>query len=183
LLGGSARAEAINNNGEIIGFSFNALSQQVTLFGPSGPRLLGSPAGYPYCAAWSINQGGEAAGVCTTQSGSQQAVIYRGGPAVLLGMMPGDTSSEAQSLNSQGQVVGASFSSEMSRAVLFDGGAVIDLATRVTAIGAWTLTYAIGINDNGEIAGQGQSDGSTCHPNTACRTSHAFLLAPTCDGQ
>jgi uncharacterized membrane protein len=90
-----------------------------------------------------------------------------------LGSAGGDPCSRALSINSEGQIVGASAAvcgGPLTRALLFEnGGPAIDLNTQVDHGSGLALTEAIYINDRGEIAGIGAlSNGNT----------HAFLLIP-----
>jgi probable HAF family extracellular repeat protein len=83
-----------------------------------------------------------------------------------LGTLPGDTSSYGDALNNQGDVVGQS--GDNGKAVLFSHGLVIDLNTRIPADSGWMLGTATGINDKGQICGNGTHNG----------LNRAFLLAP-----
>jgi probable HAF family extracellular repeat protein len=86
----------------------------------------------------------------------------------------GDRCSVAFSINSKGQIVGASGICHGGvHAFLWqNGGPMIDLNTRIPPGSGLQLTYAININDRGEIAGTGVL------PNGNQR---AYLLIP-CDG-
>jgi probable HAF family extracellular repeat protein len=78
-------------------------------------------------------------------------------------------SSEARAINVTGQVVGRSGTADLStsRAVLWQGGAAIDLNSLITVPG-WTLSDATDINDVRQIVGIGLRNGQL----------RAFLLNP-----
>lgn len=86
-----------------------------------------------------------------------------------LGALParrgGSVASEAWDVNNSGDVVGAS----KNRAVLFQGGQVVDLNTRIGKVTRWVLERAFGVNDAGYIVGHGTISGQR----------HGFLLVPT----
>jgi alpha-tubulin suppressor-like RCC1 family protein len=188
LLGGLA-ATSIDDTGEIIGYTqaddLSDHPREAVSIGPAGPKVLAAnPAGYVSCLPLQVNQRGHAAGYCSSDA-STQAVIYRGGAATLLGTFPGDSYSGAVAINARDQMVGISFTATSGRAVLFDASQVIDLATRVQAIGTWGLTSAQGINDNGQIVGMGMPEGPACLQtgSAPCPGTHGFLLTPVCDEQ
>jgi probable HAF family extracellular repeat protein len=102
-----------------------------------------------------------------------------GGAMQDLGTLPGDRSSEALAINSQGQVVGFSSNAGgagqtpiawpvVNHAFLFDHGVMTDLNSLIPAGSGWLLQQAVSINDVGQIVGTGQIDGAT----------HSFLLTP-----
>ena len=72
--------------------------------------------------------------------------------------------SYGQGINGLGQVVGVSGNS----AFLYSGGKLTDLNSAIDPNAGWTLDYANGINNNGQITGFGFHDGRT----------EAFLLTP-----
>jgi probable HAF family extracellular repeat protein len=99
-----------------------------------------------------------------------------------LGTLHGDPCSEAGSINSSGQIVGASQSPAggcnfYTSAFLWEnGGPSVDLNDLVPPHSALLLTGAFWISDKGEITGGGDPIG--CGDTDIC--GHAFLLIP-CD--
>lgn len=102
---------------------------------------------------------------CDTASGSPQFVD--------LGTLPGFVSSEAMGINNNGDIVGHSVSNwgsgQQIRAFLYPaGGQMQDLNTLIPANSGWELTWALAINDKGQIAGTGTYNGRR----------YAYLLTP-----
>jgi probable HAF family extracellular repeat protein len=118
---------------------------------------------------------------------NHDAVLWRHGTMIDLGTLPGDSCSNAYYVNSRGQVVGTSESRKLcliptgERAFLWeDGGPMIDLNTLIPAGSSLELTFAVAINDRGEIAGFGVPAG--CSPKDVDLCGHAYVLIP-CNGQ
>ena len=66
-------------------------------------------------------------------------------------------------------------------AFLWEKGSIVDLNTRIPSNSSLQLVYAVGINDQGEIAGNGVPPGVSTAPPTQDTMSHAFVLIP-CGG-
>jgi probable HAF family extracellular repeat protein len=88
-------------------------------------------------------------------------------------------------VNSRGQVVGTSESRDLcliptgEHAFLWEhGGPMVDLNTLIPAGSSLQLTFAVAINDRGEIAGFGVQSG--CAPKDVEICGHAYVLIP-CD--
>jgi probable HAF family extracellular repeat protein len=87
-------------------------------------------------------------------------------------ILPGESFSWAYAINDAGQIVGHSGSGPQccwrDRAVIWTGSVIADLNDLIPPDSGWVLTMATGINDAGQIVGQGTIGGQT----------HAFLLTP-----
>jgi probable HAF family extracellular repeat protein len=112
------------------------------------------------------------------------AVLWRHGRLIDLGTFPEDTSSNDY-VNSRGQVVGTSEDGAHmvievgEHAFLWEGnGPMVDLNTLIPAGSSLQLTYAVVINDRGEIAGFGVAPGVP--PENHETEGHAHILIP-CD--
>src|SRR5262249_20181017 len=84
--------------------------------------------------------------------------------SVDLGTLPGDVQGNAWGVNDAGQIVGVSSNSLVEgaagRAVLYQNGAMYDLASLVSAAdGTWALDRAVAINNLGWIIAVGAKSG------------------------
>jgi probable HAF family extracellular repeat protein len=179
---------ALNNRGQVAGQSYlpGNLTAHAFLWDKRGhPQLrdLGTLGGDNASALW-LNDAGDVVGYadlppnppgCTGLTCVHHGFLWKHGVMTDLGTIGTDPCSRALSINSKGQIVGASATvcgGALTHALLFENdGPAIDLNTLVPPGSALALTEAIYINDRGEIAGVGVlANGAT----------HAFLLIP-CD--
>jgi len=175
-------ARSINDNGQIVGDSFNieSGSQHACLFDSTGGGAntdLGTLPGYDYGGtACSINDNGQIVGYAYGSSGWQHACLFdsTGGGAnidpdpAIVGPPPSSASC-AYSINNKGQIVGQ----DHGLACLFDptgGGANINLGALDSF--PFTGSVAYSINDNGQIVGEDYLVG----------TNRACLFDPTGGG-
>jgi len=166
----------MNNRGQVVGNSNLAGDQANHPFlwdKENGLRDLGLlPSGNLAFTNW-INDAGEVVG--ESNGGTFiHAVLWKNRTIIDLGTVYGETCSSANSINSQGQIVGfasADCFNEDHALLSENGGPTIDLQTLVPPGSDVTLIDAIFINDRGEIAARGKlSNGD----------EHAILLMP-CD--
>ncbi|MHB1036995.1 MAG: hypothetical protein ACYC35_20475 [Pirellulales bacterium] len=155
--GEDARANDINNNGQVVG------AAQVSWLGPyhafrySGSSMtdlgtLGGESSY----ATAINDRGDIVGGATTAAGATHAFLYYGSWMVDLGTL-GQPKSSANAINNLGQVVGwfGNDDYRFRRAFLYSGGTMTDLNNMIDSLPGWTITEATGINSRGQIAAIG----------------------------
>ena len=167
----------MNNRGQVVGFS-NVAGDQVShpfLWDKkNGMKDLGLLPGGMFGSAIAINDDGEIVGQSDATS-FVHAVLWKHGAIIDLGTVAGDTCSQANWINSQGQAVGfgqADCFNEDHAGLSENGGQFVDLQTLVLPGSGVTLTNAIFINDEGEIAARGV---------LANGDQRAVLLIP-CDG-
>jgi probable HAF family extracellular repeat protein len=174
-LGGTfSGAAGINAAGQIVGWSYvlGDINMRPTLWQAGSPLDLGTLGG-TMGQAYAISDTGYVVGWSTNAAGEPHAFRYRVSPtgAVLerldVGVL-GFGSATAYGVNDQGDVVGAS----NARAFLWKSGTLTDLNTILPPGSDWTLEAAWGINNAGQIAGNGSRLGFP----------HAFLLTETADG-
>ncbi len=189
--------EAINDVGEMAGgqFVFNGISASYAyaFVGQLGQLTsdqvapLGNLAGYQSGLALSINNLSQAAGVCSQAASAvpefiqPRAVAWQDGAANLEASGPATDLgsngyySRAWCINDLGTVVGDSWPGTggeytQGRAILWQSTNAYDLNAYIPTNSGWVLVAATGINNKGQIVGQG-----TCSNELGYR---AFLLTP-----
>jgi probable HAF family extracellular repeat protein len=179
-----------NDRGQVIGQSDLAgdLTFHPFLWDKGALRDLGTLGGDTGVANW-INDAGGIAGKADLPGPTPQnhdAVLWADGAIVDLGTLPGDSCANAYYVNARGQVVGTSENRDLclvptgEHAFLWEGdGPMIDLNNLIPAGSSLQLTFAVAINDRGEIAGFGVPSG--CAPKDVGICGHAYVLIP-CEG-
>lgn len=178
LGGPSSVATGINRTGQVTGFS-DTVSGPATFthafITNSGGQLidLGTLGGDQSFGA-AINSSGQVAGTADTASQAEHAVIVNSsGQMVDLGSLSNSWAG-AMGINDSGQVVGTSTVPNPGiigqHAFVTIGNTMVDLNSLLGPSGnGWTLEEATGINNLGQITGQGvDPQGQT----------HGFLLTP-----
>ena len=184
LIGAYGIIAALNNHGQVAGNMEVAGNQFIHAFLWNAEKLadLGTLGGN-YSFAEGINDAGEAVGVSSLPGDqTNDGFLWRNGVMTDLGTLGGDPCSAALSVNSRGQVLGASESAaggcnEWTTALLWEnGGPSVDLNSLVPSGSGVDLTVALGANDRGEIVAGGIPP--SCDISATC--GHAYVLIP-CD--
>jgi uncharacterized protein (TIGR03437 family) len=193
---GAGAAFGINSLGTVVGAGVGQNGTAVApVIWPSGQpaKALSFLTGFPQAGATSVNDSGVAAGVAfninfnvfSDPNATAHAILFNAdGSATDLGVLPGDLSSLATSINNSGTVVGFSnagrpdFTLQLTpafeapkpsdRAFIYAAGKMYDLTTLLTNGTGWKLSFASGINNAGQITGTGIFNNQ----------QHAFLLTP-----
>jgi uncharacterized membrane protein len=168
----TSEAAGINNNGLVTGtvrwiqrgversLAFTWNGRRVDYLDP----FFGSDG-----TAYSINDAGAVAGSIVTGAGLRQPVLWWRGQLVQLDPLADRPHAEATDINSAGFAVGFGERDDgLTRAMIWINGSPVDLNSIVPNDTGWLLQMAVGINDDGVIAGWGDFDGER----------RAFLLAP-----
>jgi probable HAF family extracellular repeat protein len=158
LGGTTGNAQCGNAHGQIIGNSnlSGDLVSHAFLWQGGAMSDLGTLGGDHSMALW-LNERGDVAGVADLPglAGSQahHPVLWKHGKIRDLGTVAGDPCGQAKSVNARGQVVGGtSDCNYFLHAFLWeDGGPMLDLNSLIPAGSGLGLTFAININDRGEI--------------------------------
>lgn len=164
-------AYAINNKGQVVGFSIMSRPWHGFLWQKGQMRDLGVLPGYSSSMATCLNDKGQVAGqsLPVRKSGSVGgAFLWQNGKMLNLGALPGGGYSQAHGINNKGQVVGDAYHKTDYHAFLWQRGALHDLNNFIPARSGWFLESATGINNYGQIVGNGSIKGRY----------HAFLLTP-----
>lgn len=167
LLGGrNAYASSINASGHIVGVSETASGSYHAFLYNDGVMIdLGTLGGSTSYAA-DINDSGQIVGWSFAATGETRAFLYSDGMMKDLGTLGGVSElvgggwSAAASINSSGQIVGwsgaPSVAGATERPFLYSNGKMINLNDLLPPGSGWIeLYHAMGINDVGQIVGNG----------------------------
>lgn len=152
---------AINNQGAVTGYGDIGNGRFEAFLWVPGDALmpLGTLGGGDSYGT-GINAWNEVAGYGTTRSGYTHAFAGTPGDLQDLGTL-GGTSSYAYDISDSGVVVGASYvaNGDETHAFAYLNGVMVDLNALIPSGSGWDLLSAFGINDRGQIAGEGRFDG------------------------
>lgn len=172
-LGGTRSAAiGINDAGLIVGYSriTGSTTEHAFLYSNGKMQDLGTLGGNS-SQAWRINNSGQIVGY-SKLGNDTHAFLYSDGTMKDLGVLAPGHGSQATSINNLGNVVGFDFNSSptyTSTAILYSNGTLTELNSLILPGSNWSLTAAWGINDLGQIVGNGANPAGQ---------NHAFLLTP-----
>jgi probable HAF family extracellular repeat protein len=167
--GGYSGALAINDQDVIAGFASDQSNGTARAFVFSnGVMTELDPSGIPLESyANGINNSGQVVGeFLTTSQDSFHAFLYSGGTFTDLGFA-GSPETNASAINDQGQIVGGTLIAYQvvcpptmciqykPHAFVYKNGALVDLNRLIPQNSGWELSWAFGINNNGNIVGSG----------------------------
>ncbi|MBX3115029.1 MAG: DUF3466 family protein [Fimbriimonadaceae bacterium] len=160
--GDSSQAYSINNPGVVVGDSVVGSARIGFIWdGVNGMQSIGTLSAINQAStAYDINDSGKVAGVSKTDANVNHAMIWDGVNG-MIDIHSGLVSSEAHSINNQGQVVGFGATGSGNAAFLWDqtnGMRNLNSLLNANSSG-WSLTTAYGINNNGQIVGSGVFNG------------------------
>lgn len=166
--GNYSQAFAVNQRGDIAGYSDCANYSGCAFLRPRSEEMQALPVlegGYS-ASANSINDRGDVAGGSSTSTVSSHPVIWIDGSVEDLGVLANQGWGSAFGINNYRQVVG--WSGYLAFIWSQEEG-MQNLNDLIPANSGWQLQIATGINDGGQITGQGTINGQL----------HGFLLTPT----
>ena len=170
-LGTYSRVTAINNRNQICGTLTNSIKSLGFLWENGGITHLLGTLGGTNSYAKAINDLGHIAGVSDLK-GDEVSHAFAYGNGTIYDLGPDKTTiSTAFAINSSDTVVGRCYTQGFTRAYAFiwkPGATLRDLNRSIDPTSGWVLTWATGINDRGQICGEGLHHGR----------ERAFLLDP-----
>ncbi|MGA8607836.1 MAG: hypothetical protein WB616_13190 [Candidatus Sulfotelmatobacter sp.] len=182
-LGGTiGNAQCVNHRGQIIGtsdLSGDLIGNYHAFLWQDGVMTDLGTLGGDYSSAIWLNDAGEVAGFAALPDQSHHPVIWEAGQIKDLGTVENDPCGQALSLNARGQIVGGtSDCSYFLHAFLWEhGGPILDLNTLIPAGSGLQLTFALDINDQGEILAKALPLGGNPYQD-ADLYGHLVLLVP-----
>ncbi len=144
-----SKAAGINDRGDVVGYAYVSGSHGSGIrWRRGGMFVLQTKSGTGLSRANAINNRGRIVGACLGQS--QLACEWYNGNVSVLEPLPGDDQSNARAVNARGTVVGSSSGPGGQSAVLWKDGIPVDLGSPP---GAGNSTWAVAINNRGQVAG------------------------------
>lgn len=158
-------AYGLNNNGEVVGYSYHPGTEATYHCGDidnEDPIIYLGAVDGDWSWAWDINDQGQVVGQSETSiTGEYHAFLYKNGVMYDLGTVPNGTSSYAKAINNSGLIVGDAWVSGRNHAFLYINGEMIDLNSLIDPEIDWTLAVAYDINEYGDIVGMASSPSQT----------------------
>jgi probable HAF family extracellular repeat protein len=179
---GPGAGEGINDSGQIVGYSFNSdYPHGEAVFYENGQTEFLGTLGGTKSEAVAINNKGQITGIAETANGQNHAFLYNNGSMIDLGVegygcainsygqITGegaflysngavtylDVIGNAHGINDKCEITGTGFLSNGYYAFLYSGGTVTDLNTLIDPTCGWILEGGTGINNLGQICGDG----------------------------
>ena len=163
-------AFGVNAHRAVTGTSWAADGRYYAFLWKDGSMQSLGTLGGSWSEGSAINDYGQITGVAYLPGdGEAHAFLWKNNRMKDLGRLANSGFSWGFGINNQGVVVGMNQDSAyVDRAVIVNGGPMQDLNGLIDAGSGWQLDIAYGINDAGQIVGEGTIAGQT----------HAFLLTP-----
>ena len=172
-LGGfTTEADAINNAGQVVGYSATGTGNDAFLQTGGTMSNVGTLGG-DYSAATAINGAGVIVGTAYSASGYRQAFMDASATMTGLGVLPGTIASEAFGINAVRLVVGISYDNGgEDHAFSWSNGTMQAIPTLGGSISA-----AFGVNDSGWIVGLPRLPGISLHMPSSIATERLRIWA------
>ncbi len=172
-LGGlESAAMATNGQGQIVGWSLNAFGTKRAFRWTNGVMVdLGGLVNGGESEATGINASGQICGTAKNSQGDDQAFLMSGNIISALAFPPGADESWAFAINGDGIVVGsAEVGGDEFAFAWYPGNNIVDLNAMVVLPAGFSLTRAVGIDNDANIIASGYNDGTG--------ETRGFLLKP-----
>lgn len=184
LAGATTISTAINNSGQIAGYSASNGRTQAFITNNDGSEIRGlsvpNEKYYKSSTAYDINDSGQVVGILSTDNHRWNQAFITGddGDGIIkLGTLPDAWGGYAVAINDAGQAVGIStdITGSGANSFIYANGGLTDLSNIPEVINAgWSDIFVTDINNNGQIIGWG-------YKNDDFSDRHAFLLSFTPD--
>jgi len=167
-------ANAINNNGVIVGTMYTLFSPFRAVFAGPGEKVRDMAVpGRSNSEALGINDAGVMVGYSNDGSGDEHAAIFDGrGGYTDLGVLANTTATQATDINNNGWIVGRAIGhgpDGIQTSFLYRDGQMVDLMSLIPSDSGWEMLFtAESVSDAGFITGTGIYQGET----------RAFRMAP-----
>jgi probable HAF family extracellular repeat protein len=161
----SSDAVGVNNHGQIVGNSSNAIYNKVFIYKNGLFRHVPAPAGAVNIYAGGINEGGDVTGTLQLPTDHLHAFVYHAGTSVDLGTLGNLPNGESAgvAINDRGQIAGwSSGIGFRSHAVLITDGQMKDLGT-IPADDPFATSVATGVDQRGWVVGMSDDGGGTTY--------------------
>jgi probable HAF family extracellular repeat protein len=158
-------AVGINNHGEIVGNSSNAIYNKVFVYKNGLFRHIPAPAGAVNIYAGGISEKGHVTGTVQLPTDHMHAFVYQDGASVDLGTLGNLPNGESAgiAINDRGQIAGwSSGIGFRSHAILVTDGQMKDLGT-IPADDPFATSVATGIDHRGWVVGMSDDGGGTTY--------------------
>jgi probable HAF family extracellular repeat protein len=177
-------ATAVNNAGEIVGYSVTATgAQHAFAWTPTSGMIDLGTLGGARSFATAVNNAGEVVGYSDVSSPNcvscfEHAFYWTAATGMVdLGILAGDTGSIARGINDKGQIVGNSYGSSSQSFVWTPNTGMVALSLDVPGQ-VWSTANAI--NEGGKIVGQVEvfTDNAYWYQPFAWSPSHGTVILP-----
>jgi probable HAF family extracellular repeat protein len=158
------QANAINNSGQIVGWSSTSTYQShATVWSGTTQTILGGLPGDTKSEAHAINDAGVVVGYSEKSNETTRATVWDQRGATALKNLGGSLTSTATSISNSGQIAGYSRikvnGEEFEHATKWADGQVVDLGT----LEGGSHSYAYTINNVGQVAGYSYTANNSMH--------------------
>lgn len=173
--GNESLAYALNDNGDVVGYSYLAgNSVHHAFLYTSGVMVDLGTLGGAVSTANGINEAGQVVGTSSASNGQWHAFLYQGG--TMTNLTSAYTYGVGLGINNNGRVVGylaPGVPAGVHRAFVYSGGSISVLGTFGGSNAVAQSSSALGINDNNQVVGQAD----VAWVNDRYNGYHAFLYS------
>ncbi|MGH6889216.1 MAG: hypothetical protein ACREHF_08480 [Rhizomicrobium sp.] len=155
-------AQGINASGQITGVSWDGSAFFAFLWNNGQMQSLGTLGGFA-SDGYALNRSGQVTGYSYTGNGEEHAFLWSAGQMTDLGLISDSIYTAGLGINSAAEVVGYAelHNGAGYHAFVYRSGMIEDLNDLIPKGSGWILNDAYGVNDSGDIVGEGMINGQT----------------------